>query len=37
MQLGYVNGLKTNFWNEIWLGDVKMRLIYPDFYIISLQ
>ena len=26
-----------SFWNEIWLGDVKMRILYPDLYIISLQ
>ncbi|XP_049354731.1 uncharacterized protein LOC125819316 [Solanum verrucosum] len=31
------NGLKISFWNEIWLGDVKMRILFPDLYIISLQ
>ncbi|KAG5624648.1 hypothetical protein H5410_009866 [Solanum commersonii] len=30
-------GLKTSFWNEIWLGDVNLRILFPDLYIISLQ
>jgi len=31
------NGLKTSFWNETWLGDVNLRILFPDLYIISLQ
>ncbi|WMV25488.1 hypothetical protein MTR67_018873 [Solanum verrucosum] len=31
------NGLKTSFWNKIWLGDVKLRILFPNLYIISLE
>ena len=31
------NVLKINFWNEVWSGDVKMRVLVLDLYSISLQ
>ncbi|WMV14116.1 hypothetical protein MTR67_007501 [Solanum verrucosum] len=31
------NGLKTNFWNEIWKGDDSLRNLFPNLYTLSLQ
>uniref|UniRef100_A0A0V0IIW1 Putative ovule protein n=1 Tax=Solanum chacoense TaxID=4108 RepID=A0A0V0IIW1_SOLCH len=31
------NGLKTDFWNEIWKGDDSLRNLFPNLYTLSLQ
>ncbi|KAH0709195.1 hypothetical protein KY284_010622 [Solanum tuberosum] len=31
------NGVKTSFWNELWLGEENLKIMYPDLYILSLQ
>lgn len=31
------DGDKTNFWNELWIGEEVLRSIFPDLYILSLQ
>lgn len=31
------NGLKTDFWNEIWAGEDSLRVSFPQLYTLSLQ
>ena len=31
------DGVKIDFWNELWIGDDTLRSTFPQLYIISLQ
>jgi len=31
------DGVKTDFWNEIWIGDRDLKTLFPDLFILSLQ
>ncbi|WMV32616.1 hypothetical protein MTR67_026001, partial [Solanum verrucosum] len=31
------DGVKTDFWNEIWIGDRDLKTLFPNLFILSLQ
>ncbi|GJV18280.1 hypothetical protein Tco_1367300 [Tanacetum coccineum] len=31
------NGLRTQFWNEVWIGDTQLRVMFPRIYALEIN